>query len=62
VHDNDTTIRERQIDRCAATFSLGLPRDFDLLGVTTGSFGGIASTSGLRESGHGWAVYEYTFF
>jgi hypothetical protein len=24
-----------------------------------GSSGGVASMSGLRESGHGWAIYEY---
>jgi len=25
------------------------------------SFGDLRSMSGLRESGHGWAIYEYTF-
>jgi len=24
------------------------------------SFGDVSSMSGLRESGHGWAIYEYT--
>src|SRR5262249_47009596 len=24
------------------------------------SFGDVGSMSGLRESGHGWAIYEYT--
>jgi hypothetical protein len=37
-------------------------RDFDpayaRLGVTTGR--DVSSMSGLRESGHGWAIYEYT--
>jgi hypothetical protein len=26
----------------------------------TRSFGFVGSMSGLRESGHGWAIYEYT--
>jgi hypothetical protein len=24
------------------------------------SFGDVSSMSGLRESGHGWVIYEYT--
>ena len=24
------------------------------------SFGDVGSMSGLRESGHGWAIYEFT--
>jgi hypothetical protein len=26
----------------------------------TRSFGGVGSMSGLPESGHDWAIYEYT--
>jgi hypothetical protein len=26
----------------------------------TRQFGDAGSMSGLRESGHGWAIYEYT--
>jgi hypothetical protein len=26
----------------------------------TRSFGDVGSMSGLPESGHGWAIYEYT--
>jgi len=29
------------------------------LRVRTRSFGDVGSMSGLPESGHGWAVYEY---
>jgi hypothetical protein len=29
-------------------------------GVQTRSFGDVTSMSGFPESGHGWAIYEYT--
>jgi hypothetical protein len=32
---------------------------FNSIGQTR-SFGGVGSMSGLPESGHGWAIYEYT--
>jgi hypothetical protein len=38
-------------------------RDFEPLMTEMGqirSFGDVGSMSGLPESGHGWAIYEYT--
>jgi hypothetical protein len=32
---------------------------FNTIGQTR-SFGDVGSMSGLLESGHGWAIYEYT--
>jgi hypothetical protein len=40
-------------------------RDFEPLMTAVGqtrSFGDVGSMSGLPESGHGWAIYEYTPF
>jgi hypothetical protein len=35
---------------------------FSTVSVRLGHFGDVGSMSGLLESGHGWAIYEYTPF
>jgi hypothetical protein len=42
------------------TFLRGCSFFFKADGTQTRSFGDVGSMSGLPESGHGWAIYEYT--